>query len=159
MASAVQCQFNPQARPFVPTAMAPKLAYRRGKREGGDEPQPLSKHHMCFVNGRWAKRRGVGRLNPRRETKIKGKNGDRERERKKEKIEEVTRKNKILARKHTRRGRAERRLLRKSKASYRARARGREITVAMHNVRTIAVDGKHGVGRALDVLNVYDRLG
>ena len=29
----------------------------------------------------------------------------------------------------------------------------------MHNVRTMAVDGTHGVGRALDVLSVYDRLG
>ena len=37
--------------------------------------------------------------------------------------------------------------------------RGREITVATHNVRTMAVDGKHGVGRALDNLSVYDRLG
>ena len=41
----------------------------------------------------------------------------------------------------------------------RARARGRESTVATHNVRTMAVDEKHGVGRALDVLSVYDRLG
>ena len=41
----------------------------------------------------------------------------------------------------------------------RARARGREITVATHNVRTMAVDGAHGVGRALDVLSLYDRLG
>ena len=40
-----------------------------------------------------------------------------------------------------------------------ARARGREITVATHNVRTMAVDWKHGVGRALDVLSVYDLLG
>ncbi|CAN0373569.1 unnamed protein product, partial [Ascophyllum nodosum] len=37
--------------------------------------------------------------------------------------------------------------------------RGREIAVATHNVRTMAVDGTHGVGRALDVLSVYDRLG
>ena len=28
----------------------------------------------------------------------------------------------------------------------------------MHNVRTMAVDGTHGVGRALYVLSVYDRL-
>ena len=41
----------------------------------------------------------------------------------------------------------------------RARARGREITVAAHNVRTMAVNGTHGVGRALDILSVYDRLG
>ena len=64
-----------------------------------------------------------------------------------------------MARKWRRRGRAERRLLQQSKASSRARARGREITVATHNVRTMAKDGTHGVGRALDVLSVYDRLG
>ena len=33
------------------------------------------------------------------------------------------------------------------------------MAVAMHNVRTMAVDGTHGVGWALDVLSVYDRLG
>ena len=65
----------------------------------------------------------------------------------------------FLARKRRRRGRAERRLLRQRERRNRARARGREITVAVHNVRMMAVDGKHGVGRALDVLSVYDRLG
>ena len=72
MALAVHCQLNPQVRPFVSTVMAPKLAYRRGKREGREEP--VSKHHICSGNGRWAGRRGVGRLNPRRETKIQGAN-------------------------------------------------------------------------------------
>ena len=42
MALAVHCQLNPQVRPFVPTVMAPKLAYRRGKREGGEEPVSVS---------------------------------------------------------------------------------------------------------------------
>ena len=98
---------------------------------------------------------GVGRLNPRRGTKIKGKNGDGEREMK----QRVTNRRKVLARKRRRRGRAERRLLRQSERRNRARAREREITVATHNVRTMAVDGTHGVGRALYVLSVYDRLG
>ena len=71
MALAVHCQLNPQVRPFVPTIMAPKLADRRGKREGGEEP--VSKHQIRSGDGRWAGRRGVGRLNPRRYTKIKGK--------------------------------------------------------------------------------------
>ena len=62
----------------------------------------------------------------------------------------------ISARK--RRGRAKRRL-RQSTTRNRARARGREITVSTHNVRTMAVDGTHGIGQALDVLSVYDRLG
>ena len=153
MALAVHCQLNPQVRPFVPTVMAPKLPYRPGKREGAKEP--VSKHQIRSGGGRWERRRGVGRLNPRRETKTKGRNGDREREMR----EEVTYRRKFLARKRRRRGRAERRLLRQRERRNRARARGREITVATHNVRTMAVDGKHGVGRALDVLSVYDRLG
>ena len=73
--------------------------------------------------------------------------------------EEVTNGRKVLARKRRRRGRAERRLLRQSERRNRARARGQEIIVVTHNVRTMAVDGTHGVGRALDVLSVYDRLG
>ena len=97
----------------------------------------------------------MGRLNPRRETKIKGKNGGREREMK----QKVANRLKVLARKRRRRCRAGRRLLRQSERRNRARTRRREITAATHNVRTMAVDGKHGVGRALDVLSVYDRLG
>ena len=133
--------------------MAPKLAYRRGKREGGEGP--VSKHQIRSGDGRWEGRRGVGRLNPRREAKTKGRNGDREREMRKE----VTNRREALARKRRRRGRAERRLLRQRERRNRARALGREITVATHNVRTMAVDGKHGVGRALDVLCVCVRLG
>ena len=72
--------------------------------------------------------------------------------------EEVTNRRKVLARKRRRRGRAERRLLRQRERRNRARARGREIIVATHNVRTMVVDGTHGVGRALDVLSVCDRL-
>ena len=153
MASAVHCQLNPPVRPFVPTDMAPKLAYRRGTREGGEEP--VSKHQIRSGNGRWAGRSGVGLLNPRRETKIQGKNGDRERGIR----DKVTEKRKFLAPKWRRQGRAERRLLRQSETRNRARARGREITVATHNVRMVAVDRTHRIGRALDVLNVYDRLG
>ena len=153
MASAVHCQLNPQVRPFVPIVMAPKLAYHCGKRDEGEEP--VSKHQIRPGDGTRAGRRGVGRLNPRRETKIKGNNGDRERTTR----EKVTNKRKFLERKRRRRGRAERRLLRQSERRNRARARGREIIVATHNVWTMAVVGTHGVGRALDVLSVYDQLG
>ena len=149
----MHCQLNPQVRPFVPTVMAPKqLAYRRGKREGGEEP--VSKHQIRFGDGRWEGRRGVGRLNPRRKTKTKNRNRDREREMR----EEITKRRKVLARKRRWRGRAERRLLRQHERRNRAPARGREIIVATHNVWAMAADGKHGVGRALDVLSVYDRL-
>ena len=153
MALAVHCQLNPQVRPFVPTVMAPKLAYRRGKQEGGEDP--VSKHQIRSGDGRWEGRRGVGRLNPRRETKTKGRNGDKE----KKIREEVTNRRKFFARKRRRRGRAEWGLLRQRERGNRARARGWEITVATHNVRPMAVDGKRGVGRALDVLSVYNRLG
>ena len=99
MALAVHCQLNPQVRPFVPTVMAPKLAYRRGKREGGEEP--VSKHQIRSGDGWWEGRRGVGRLNLRRETNTKGTNGDREREMR----EEVANRRKVLARERRRRGR------------------------------------------------------
>ena len=96
MALAVHCQLIPQVRSFVPTVMAPKLAYRRGKREGGEEP--VSKHQIRSGDGRWEGRRGVGLLNPRRETKTKGRNGDREREMR----EEIKNRRKALARKRRR---------------------------------------------------------
>ena len=38
-------------------------------------------------------------------------------------------------------------------------ARQRDVTIATHNVRTMAVDGTHGVGRALEVLSEYNELG
>ena len=125
MASAVHCQLNPQVRLFVPTAMTSKLAYstvqystvhystvqystvqhRHGKREEGQEP--ASKHQICPGDGTWTGRRGVERLNPRRENKVQGKNGDREGV----KIEKVAERRKSLARKRRRRDRAERRRL------------------------------------------------
>ena len=115
----------------------------------------MSKHKIRSGDGRWEGRRAVGWLNPRRETKTKCRNGDRERKMR----EEITKRRKFLARKRRRRGRAEWRFLRHHERRNCARARGREITVVTHNVRTMAVDGKRGVGRALDVLSVYDRLG
>ena len=39
--------------------MPPKLAYRRGKREGGEGP--VRKHQIRTRGGRWAGQRGVGR--------------------------------------------------------------------------------------------------
>ena len=86
-------------------------------------------------------------------------NKRQERGQRKEMREKVTYRRKYLARKRRRRGRAERRLLRQRERMNRARAHGRETKVATHNVRTMAVDGKHGVGRVLDVFSVYDRLG
>ena len=138
--------------------MAPKLAYstvqyRRGGREG--EEDPVSKHQIRSGNGGWARRRGVGRLNPRRETKIQGKNEDREWDMK----QKVANRRTLLARKRRWRGRAERRLLRQSEIRNQACARRREITVATHNVRSMTVDGTHGVGRALDAFECVRSTG
>ena len=52
----------------------------------------MSKHQIRSGDGRWAGRRGVGRLNPRRETKIQGKNGGRKRA----KIEKVKKEEEII---------------------------------------------------------------
>ena len=68
----------------------------------------MSKHQIRPGDGIWTGRRGVGRLNPRRERKKQGKNGDME----EGKIEKVAERRKIFARKRRRRGRAERRRLR-----------------------------------------------
>ena len=64
--------------------------YRHGKREEGEDP--ASNHQIRSGNGRWAIRRGVGRLNPYREAKYQSKNGDRERGYK----EKVAKKEEIL---------------------------------------------------------------
>ena len=40
--------------------------------------------------------------------------------------------------------------------SEREKVRRQELTIATHNVRTMAVDGKHGVGRAAEVLSEYE---
>ena len=66
---------------------------------------------------------------------------------------------KLLARKKKRRGRTRRRAARRQASNDRDRARRRELIIATHNVRTMAVDGKHGVGRAAEVLDVYQEMG
>ena len=83
MVSAVHCQLNPQVRLFVPTAMTSKLAYSTIQYSTAAESE-RKERSLCgstrFAgDGRWTGRRGVGRLNPRRENKCQGKNGDRER--------------------------------------------------------------------------------
>ena len=99
----------------------------------------------------------MGRLNSRRETKIQGKNGDRESEIRGKKSQIGGKKH--LTRKRRRRSRAGRRFLRQSEWRKQEHACERETAVATHNVRTMAVDRMHGVGRALDVLSEYNRLG
>ena len=57
--------------------MVSALAYRRKKRE--KNKKHVSKHDVYSGNSTWARRREVGRLSPRREAKLKGKNVNRKR--------------------------------------------------------------------------------
>ena len=69
---------NPRAEPFVPTATTTTtVQHRRRNREEGEAP--ASKHQTWPRYGEWVGRRGMGRPNPFRETKISGANGDGER--------------------------------------------------------------------------------
>ena len=66
---------------------------------------------------------------------------------------------KLLARKKRRRERTRRRAARRQASNDRDRARRRELVIATHNVRTMAVDRKHGVGRVAEVLDVNREMG
>ena len=58
--------------------------------------------------------------------------------------------------KRRRKGRAGRHAKRCEAESEREKIRRKGLTIATHNVRTMAVDGKHGVGRAAEVLSEYE---
>ena len=159
MVFTVQTLLSLRPDPFVSTATVNKQ-HRRGKREEGEVP--ASKHHIRPGHGRWTGRRGSGHA----ESTPRGQNLRRERDSKRENrtlpisvLKKIAEKRKIRARKNRRRGRPERRAARHKAISDRERARRGEITVATHNVRTMAVDGKHGVGRAAEVLSEYRGAG
>ena len=157
MALAVQLQLNPRAKSFVPTVKANKLLqHRRGKREEGEAP--VSKHQTQLGRVRWASRRGEGEPNAPRETKNSGADGGRN-WRTEMYVQKVVKRKKVFARKKRRRGKTRRRAARRQASNDRGRARRRELVIATHNVRTMAVDGKHGVGRAAEVLDVYQEMG
>ena len=66
---------------------------------------------------------------------------------------------KVLARKRRRRPRAVRRAARWQASNDRDRAPRKAPMTATHNVKTMAVDDKHGVGRAAEVLGMYQEMG
>ena len=106
----------------------------------------MSKHQTQLGRVRWASRRGVGDSNPPRETKNSGANGDMNRRTQVVYVEKQKKERKeILARKKTRRGRAGRCVARRQASNDRDRARRRELLIATHNARTMAVDGNHGM--------------
>ena len=155
MALTVQLQLNPGTKPYVPTVKKANklLQHRRGKREEGEAP--VSKYHQTQLGRvRWASRRGEGEINPPHETKYSGANGGRN-WRIQVYVQKLTKRKKCLLEKKRRRGRAERRAARRQTSNDRDRARRRKLVITTRNVRTMTVDGKHGVGRAAEVFDVY----
>ena len=118
----------------------------------------MSKHQTQLGRVTWASRRGEGEPNPPRETKNSGANGSRN-WRTEVYVQKVIKRKKVFARKKRRRGTTRRRAARRQASNDRGRARRRELVIATHNVWTMAVDGKHGVGRAAEVLDVYQEMG
>ena len=74
-------------------------------------------------------------------------------------VQKLIKRKTLLARKKRQRGRTRRRAARRQASNDRDRARRRELVVDIHNVRTMAVDRKHGVGKATDALDVYQEMG
>ena len=145
--------------PSVPTAKANKQ-HRLGKRR--EREAPASKHQTRPGNGSRTGRRGRGMPNPPREKNIPGANGDSPRGKGTLPIfilETITLRRKLKARKKRRRLRPAWRAARRKAICDRERARKRGITVITHNVRTMAIDGKHRVGRAAEVLGEYRQAG
>ena len=97
-------------------------------------------------------------LNLARETNKSGKNGNRGMG-KRLYTEKITKQKKNLTRKKRRRGRTVCRQAKKQAERSRVRTRRQEVCIATHNVRTIAVDGKHGIDRAWEVLSALRKLG
>ena len=137
---------NPQAEPFIRTIKAyERLESRRGKRNT-EGTEPVSKHRIWPRRGESVGRGGPGRPNLARETNKSGENGNKGKG-KRLYIEKITKQKKILARKKRRRGRTERRLAKKQAERSLGRTM-RQVCIATHNVRPMAVDGKHSIGRA-----------
>ena len=117
----------------------------------------MSKHQIQLGRVRWASRREEGVPNPPREAKTSDANGGRNR-RTKVYIQKFIKREILLAGRKRRRGRSRRRATRRQASNDRDRARRKELVIATHNVRTMAVDGKHGVGRAVEILDVYQEM-
>ena len=127
----MQLQLNARAKPFVPTVKANKLLQH--PTDAGRESRTLLASPQIQAR--------LGR-NWRTSTCTK-----------------LDNENKVLARKKRRRGRAGRRAARRQASNDRDRARRKELIIATHSVRTMAVDGKHCVGRAAEVPGVYQEMG
>ena len=145
-------KLNPRAEPFIQTVSKTLKQHRRGKREDGENPG--SKHQTRPRQGRWTGGRGAGRPNPSRKTKIPGANVGKERisvfvrnEKNCRKEETPSEKEETAGTRGTSTGRQE-----GGRNPHECLSAG-----GYHSyVRTMAVDGTHGVGRVLEVLSVYN---
>ena len=153
IALTMKFQLNSRAKPFAPMVKTINLVqHRRGNRE--EKQAPVSKHQTQFWRVIWASRRVVGEPNPPRKTKTSGANGGRN-WRTPAYVKIIIIKSTVLAMNWRRRGRAGRRAARRQVRNDCDRARMRELIIATHSVWTMAVEGKHGAGRA----TVYRNLG
>ena len=96
--------------------------------------------------------------NPPCETKNSGANRGRN-SRTQVYVQQITNQQNIPARKKRLRERAGGRAARRKRSNDRDRARRKKLIITTHNVRTTAVNGNYGVGRAAEVLNVYQDMG
>ena len=76
----------------------------------------------------------------------------------KKNIQKKKERKKVLARKKRSRDRAGLRAALREASNDRNRDCRRELVIATHNVRTMTVDGKHGAGRAAEVLGVDEEM-
>ena len=160
IALTVQLQLNPRAKPFVPTVKANKLLqHRRGKREEGEAP--VSKHQTQLGRVRWASRRGEGEPKPPRETKNSGVNRGRKWNWRtqvyKQKLQQQ--KTKYMPEKRGAEGERDGVQNNDKRVTTVTGFAERELAIATHNVRTMGVDVKQGVGRAAGVPDVYQEMG
>ena len=99
----------------------------------------------------------MGRLDPIGETNTSGANGGGK-WRRELYIKKIMKKSKIFSRKSRRRSRLGRREARRKVGSDRKRTSGKELNIATHSVRTMAVDGKHGGKHEAEILRVYWKI-
>jgi len=152
---AVQALLSLRPEPFIPTATAHKQNRRR-KRRGREAP--ASNHRIRVGDGSRAGRCGSGTPNPPRDINILGANGYSHRGKETlptSVLKQITERRTLRAREQRRIGRPERRAICRKAICDWERAHKAEIAVTTHNAWTMAVDGKHGVGRAAEVLGEY----
>ena len=154
---------------FFNAAVLPAVAvsyHRRGKRGTRSERRRearthVSKHPIRRHLGGDGRRGALGLLPPARWNLGTNRAGQKNTERKKPTAWEKRRveEKKYTARKKRRQGRRGRREARKLRSGARARFRAGELVVGTFNVRTLAFNGKNGIGHSEVIMKVCQELG